>query len=77
MEEWTRTDIGYSERISNLRNGTGIIEGIFVDSDLVVSERDWSDDPLAPEIDTLFGGEDNDWFWLFGGDFVGDGEIRN
>jgi Ca2+-binding RTX toxin-like protein len=55
MTEWSRTDVSYSQRISNLRSGVGpsssyrLVQGSTVYDDMYV--------------DSLTGGADTDWFW--------------
>ncbi len=69
MEEWSRTDLGYTARVSNLRNGTGLNQTLRIDS------ASSTDDSGA--VDTLFGEDGVDWFWIYGNDEIGDREIAN
>jgi Ca2+-binding RTX toxin-like protein len=63
--EWTRTDLAYASRITNLKNGGGL-NGTFKLSSLTVLTD------TAAMIDTLAGGLALDWFWQFTGDTVSD-----
>ena len=67
--EWSRTDLGYTARVANLRNGTGLNQPFRIDS------ASSTDDSGA--VDTLFGEDGVDWFWIYGGDEIGDREIAN
>jgi Ca2+-binding RTX toxin-like protein len=64
-EEWTRPDLVYASRITNLRTGVGA-SGTFKLSTLTLL----TDSSTA--IDTLTGEQGLDWFWKFTGDVVGD-----
>jgi Ca2+-binding RTX toxin-like protein len=63
--EWTRTDLAYANRITNLKSGGGL-NGTYKLSTLTVL----TDSSVMP--DTLFGGLSLDWFWQFTGDVVSD-----
>ena len=63
--EWTRTDLAYASRITNLKNGGGL-NGTFKLSSLTVLTD------TAAMADTLTGGLSLDWFWQFAGDVVSD-----
>jgi Ca2+-binding RTX toxin-like protein len=63
--EWTRTDLLYASRITNLKNGGGL-NGTFKLSALTVLTD------TAAMADTLTGGLSLDWFWQFAGDVVSD-----
>lgn len=69
MNEWSRTDLGYTARVANLRNGTGLNQTFRIDS------ASSTDDGGA--IDTLFGEDGVDWFWIYGDDEIGDREFAN
>jgi len=64
-DEWTRLDLGYSSRITNLRNGGGLNGTYRLNSLSVLTDT-------AAMIDTLTGGLGLDWFWQFSGDVVSD-----
>jgi Ca2+-binding RTX toxin-like protein len=53
LARWARTDLGYTQRIANLRTS-----GWRLDSTTVQQDAD---------VDTLTGGADRDWFWAVGG----------
>ncbi|MFO0943968.1 MAG: hypothetical protein U0930_24795 [Pirellulales bacterium] len=63
MLEWTRTNLSYSNRISNLRLGTGLNGTTKLDASSVVADL---------SSDTLQGDLDLDWFWKFGSDTISD-----
>ena len=63
--EWTRTDLAYASRITNLKSGGGL-NGTYKLSTLTVL----TDTTTMP--DTLIGGLALDWFWQFTGDLVSD-----
>jgi Ca2+-binding RTX toxin-like protein len=63
--EWTRTDLAYDSRITNLKSGGGL-NGTFKLSSLTVLTD------TAAMLDTLAGGLALDWFWQFTGDTVSD-----
>ena len=63
-EEWTRIDLAYANRITNLKNGGGLNGSSKLNTLTVLTDG-------AP-IDTLNGGLALDWFWKFTGDVVGD-----
>jgi Ca2+-binding RTX toxin-like protein len=63
--EWTRTDLAYASRITNLKNGGGL-NGTFKLSSLTVLTD------TTTMVDTLTGGLALDWFWQFTGDVVSD-----
>jgi hypothetical protein len=54
LAEWQRTDIGYQQRIADLRGGLGLSAGYKLTSATVTSDYD---------VDTLYGGPGQDWFW--------------
>jgi Ca2+-binding RTX toxin-like protein len=54
LEEWSRTDLGYSDRIDLLRNGS-VLNGA-----LQLNRTTVKDDLFA---NTLTGGAGQDWFW--------------
>jgi Laminin B (Domain IV)/RTX calcium-binding nonapeptide repeat (4 copies) len=56
MLEWTRQDADYTTRLSNLRNGTGMSGASRINSTTVILEDS--------AIDTLYGSDDLDWFWV-------------
>jgi hypothetical protein len=54
MAEWTRTDLGYNDRIQHLRKGGGLNGNVVLDKTTVF------DDGV---VDTLTGGAGRDWFF--------------
>jgi len=63
--EWTRTDLSYANRITNLKNGGGLNGTIKLNSLTVLTDT-------AAMLDTLTGGLGLDWFWQFTGDSISD-----
>ncbi len=61
MAEWTRTDLGYNDRVSNLQNGGGL-NGSFLLNGSTVFDDD--------EIDLLFGLQGQDYFLAGSSDFT-------
>jgi hypothetical protein len=57
MAEWSRTDLGFDQRVTNLRNGGGLNGTTRLTSTTVQADS---------HVDVLTGGADRDWFW-FGG----------
>jgi Ca2+-binding RTX toxin-like protein len=68
MREWTRTDLGYEDRINHLLGATpGGLNGAFALNAATVH------DEATPSADMLKGGDDApDWFWAAMGDTIGD-----
>ena len=64
-DDWTRLDLAYANRITNLKNGGGL-NGTYRLSTLTVLTDS------AAMVDTLTGGLSLDWFWQFTGDVVSD-----
>jgi Ca2+-binding RTX toxin-like protein len=60
MAEWARTDLDYTNRISNLRNGSGLNGSSKLDSTALTNDSN--------AVDTLLGGAGEDWFWKYTGD---------
>jgi Ca2+-binding RTX toxin-like protein len=63
--EWTRVDLAYANRITNLKNGGGL-NGTYKLSTLTVLTDS------STMLDTLAGGLALDWFWQFTGDSISD-----
>jgi ELWxxDGT repeat protein len=63
--EWTRLDLAYAARITNLRNGGGLNGTTRLSSLTVLTDS-------TAMIDTLTGGLSLDWFWQFTGDVASD-----
>jgi Ca2+-binding RTX toxin-like protein len=53
MDEWTRTDRSYMERIDNLRLGTGLNGTVVLNTTTIFADAD---------ADKLTGGAGSDWF---------------
>ncbi|XAM00677.1 PKD domain-containing protein [Phycisphaeraceae bacterium D3-23] len=53
MAEWTRTDLGYSARVGNLMNGTGLNGSTILSDTTVLDDDRW---------DLLLGLQGQDWF---------------
>ncbi|MFN7768903.1 MAG: S8 family serine peptidase [Planctomycetaceae bacterium] len=64
-DEWSRLDLAYDNRISNLRNGGGLNGSSKLNSTTVLTDS-------SSMFDTLVGGLGLDWFWQFTGDVVSD-----
>jgi serralysin len=64
-DEWTRLDLAYTNRVTNLKNGGGL-NGTYRLSTLTVLTDS------SAMVDTLTGGLSLDWFWQFTGDVVSD-----
>lgn len=64
MAEWVRTDVVYSQRVNNLRNGGGL-NGTFKLNNLTVLTD-------GTAVDMLSGGTALDWFWKSGSDAISD-----
>ncbi|MFM7845525.1 MAG: beta strand repeat-containing protein, partial [Planctomycetota bacterium] len=60
MAEWSRTDLDYTSRIANLRNGGGLNGTATLDATVLTND--------SSAVDTLLGGAGSDWFWKFTGD---------
>jgi hypothetical protein len=54
MNEWSRTDRSYLQRVAAMRSGVGPNARYRLDANTVVSDY---------YVDTLTGGADRDWFW--------------
>ena len=63
--EWTRTDLAYASRITNLKNGGGLNGTFKLNSLNVLTDS-------TAMLDTLAGGLALDWFWQFTSDTVSD-----
>ena len=63
--EWTRVDLAYANRITNLRNGGGLNGTSKLNSLTVLTDS-------TTMLDTLAGGLALDWFWQFAGDSISD-----
>jgi Ca2+-binding RTX toxin-like protein len=63
--EWSRLDLAYATRITNLRNGGGLNGSSKLNSTTVLTDS-------ISVFDTLTGGLALDWFWQFTGDVVTD-----
>ena len=55
LKEWSRTDLGYQGRITNLRNGHGYNGTTKINGPAMIFDY---------TIDTMVGGIDSDWFWV-------------
>ncbi len=64
-DEWSRLDLPYATRISNLRNGGGLNGTSNLNSTTIQTDG-------SSLFDTLIGGLALDWFWQFTGDVVSD-----
>ena len=64
-DEWSRLDLPYATRISNLRNGGGLNGTSKLNSTTIQTDG-------SSLFDTLIGGLALDWFWQFTGDVVSD-----
>ena len=64
-DEWSRLDLPYANRISNLRNGGGLNGTSRLNSTTIQTDS-------SSMFDTLAGGLALDWFWQFTGDVVSD-----
>jgi Ca2+-binding RTX toxin-like protein len=64
-EEWTRLDLAYANRITNLKNGGGLNGTSRLSTLTVLTDS-------SAMVDTLTGGLSLDWFWQFTGDVVSD-----
>ncbi|HBH53449.1 MAG TPA: hemolysin, partial [Planctomycetaceae bacterium] len=64
-DEWTRLDLTYASRITNLKNGGGLNGSSKLNSLTVLTDS-------STMLDTLAGGLGLDWFWQFTGDVVND-----
>ena len=66
MAEWTRTDIDYNSRITDLRIGGGLNGSFLLNNSTVVTD--------GTSLDKLTGSTGLDWFWSFGSDIITDKE---
>jgi len=64
-DEWTRLDLTYASRITNLKNGGGLNGSFKLNSLTVLTDS-------STMLDTLAGGLGLDWFWQFTGDSISD-----
>jgi Ca2+-binding RTX toxin-like protein len=64
-DEWSRLDLDYANRITNLRNGGGLNGTSRLNNTTVLTDS-------TAMLDTLGGGLGLDWFWQFTGDVVSD-----
>jgi Ca2+-binding RTX toxin-like protein len=62
MTEWGRTDLGYAQRITNLRNGV-MITGVASTPDAIVRLVRGTTVSDDMSVDRLTGGRETDWFW--------------
>ena len=54
FNEWNRTNLGYTGRITNLRNGGGLNGTTKINAASIINDN---------TIDTMVGGIGSDWFW--------------
>jgi hypothetical protein len=66
LAEWQRTDLDYSSRVSNLRNGTGISSG----NRLNLGSTVFDDNSFNEMIGSSKGGDELDWYFVGANDAV-------